>query len=74
MSTAGGFGSYNIPGQTDIYQSIEGTIGWGGFFGPFLWDYGVINSATVDAGNTPTTFLRPGLLLGFQTSWRSVGR
>jgi hypothetical protein len=65
---SGGFGSYGIPGQTDIYQSVEATVQWGGFFGPFTWQYAVINSSAVDAGNTPTTFLRPGLLMGQKTS------
>jgi hypothetical protein len=65
---SGGFGSYGIPGQTDIYTSVEATIQWGGFFGPFTWQYAVIDSAAVDAGNTPTTFLRPGLLMGIKTA------
>lgn len=55
--------TYGLPGLTDIKETQEAAIGWG----PEalrIYGSGVIAAATVDSGNTPTTLLRPGLVLG----------
>ncbi|MBL8824908.1 MAG: head decoration protein [Planctomycetia bacterium] len=52
-------------GGTDIFQTAEKELGWGGT-GNWPWIFGrvTLSSACVDAGNTPTTTLRKGLVLG----------
>jgi hypothetical protein len=63
MSSQGGFG---IPGVAAIDRTTEAEILWGGDAskGLAVWKSGVIEGATRDAGATPTTILRPGLVLG----------
>lgn len=60
ISTYGGF-----PGVGALTESAERIVWWGGDKAPLIYapDRPVLSSA-VDAGNTPTTTLRPGLLLG----------
>jgi hypothetical protein len=67
MSALPSFGS--IPGITAVATSIESTVIWGGAKGPFLeFENQPIDSTAVDAGASPTTILRPGLILGKVTS------
>lgn len=67
MTRLGGFG---IPGVGTMLSSAERNFIWGGDAGKghVLYDSAVISGAARDAGNTPTTVLRPGLLLGKVTS------
>lgn len=59
----------SVPGFSALTQTIEQTVTWGGDRAPFLeQETYLIDSAAVDAGNTPTTYLRPGLVLGKVTS------
>lgn len=55
------------PGITGATETYEAAFRWGPD-GMGLITGGYINSATVDSGNTPTTELRPGLLLGQKTA------
>lgn len=58
-----GFASSPVPGLTDRFTTISRAVTWG----PQalqVTESGLIISTTTDAGNTPTTLLRPGLLLG----------
>jgi len=58
-----------IPGASDIFQTVEKELAWGTFsWGPWEAISVVIDSAAVDAGNTPTTLLRKGLALGMITA------
>lgn len=55
--------TYGLPGFATIKETQEAVIGWG----PEvlrIYGSGVIAAATVDSANTPTTLLRPGLVLG----------
>lgn len=62
MSSFGGFGK---PGQGAAAFTSEREIVAQGFdANQFLFKSVVISGTTRDAGNTPTTVLRPGLLLG----------
>ncbi len=68
MTTSYSFGS-GEPGLTAALQSVESNI----FTGPDplkqnQWATADIVSTAVDAGNTPTTLLRAGLILGVVTS------
>lgn len=59
----------SLPGVSTLTQSYEAQILWGGNQARVLYDTDcVIKSTTVDAGNTPTTTLRAGLVLGRKTS------
>lgn len=63
MTRLGGFGQ---PGIGSLVQTAEREIFWGGDDShqrPLLVN-GIVDGASRDAGNTPTTVLRPGLLLG----------
>jgi len=63
MTRLGGFGQ---PGIGSLVQTAEREIYWGGddsHHRPLLVN-GIVAGAARDAGNTPTTVLRPGLLLG----------
>lgn len=53
----------SIPGQTDAVETYEAEIGWGRV-GLALITSAQLDTGTVDSGNTPTTMLRRGLLLG----------
>lgn len=65
MSSLGGFGK---PGQGARVQTVEREIMAVGFENQCLFDSIVVSSATRDAGSSPTTLIRPGLLLGKLTS------
>jgi hypothetical protein len=60
--------SFMPPGVT----ILDSSLAWGGTFGrpEWQWNYGNkrISGAARDAGNTPTTTLRAGLLMGCVTS------
>ena len=63
-----------MPGFSTLAQTIEAAVTWGGDRAPFLEQEGIpLHSSTVDAGNTPTTYLRPGLILGKATSGTAAG-
>lgn len=60
-------GQFNVPGISDEYAYLSKDITWGPsalqIFLP-----GLLSGAARDSGNSPTTYLRPGLLLGKITS------
>lgn len=60
-------GQFNLPGISDTYTHLVKDITWGPAELQILVP-GQISGASRDAGNTPTTLLRPGLLLGIITS------
>jgi len=63
---SGGFG---VPGAGSIAETTEVQFLWGGDANKTsLKKNGVIRGESRDAGNSPTTVLRPGLLLGLETS------
>jgi hypothetical protein len=59
-------GGWGIPGVGADRTVTESEILWGSdqVRSSILWKSGVISGTTRDAGNTPTTILRPGLILG----------
>ncbi len=59
-------GQFGIPGQTAAYNTVDNEFIWGGSANQveILLDGGVIDNTARDAGATPTTKLRKGLLLG----------
>jgi hypothetical protein len=63
-------GGWGVPGIGADRTVAESEILWGAdqARNAALWQSGVISGAARDAGNTPTTVLRPGLLLGKVTS------
>jgi hypothetical protein len=63
-------GGYGLPGIGSMVSSAERNFIWGGDAakGHVMYDNAVISGTTRDAGNTPTTVLRSGLLLGKITS------
>lgn len=67
MTRLGGFG---LPGMGTLDQTAHRELFWGGDGGKglILYRNAVIAGETRDAGNTPTTVLRPGLLLGLVTA------
>lgn len=67
MSASGGFG---IPGHGALVETSEREILWGRDDQHLqtLWKGYPVSSAARDAGNTPTTVLRRGLLMGVLTS------
>jgi hypothetical protein len=65
MSSLGGFGK---PGQGAAVFTNDREIVAVGYDNLCLFKSAVISSAARDAGSTPTTVLRPGLLLGKVTS------
>lgn len=68
MASSNGF-SNGEPGWTGILSTVESNIFWGTDPTKLVqYDTVDIVSTTVDAGNTPTTLLRPGLVLGKVTS------
>lgn len=63
-----------MPGFSTLAQTIEAAVTWGGDRAPFLEQEGTpIYSGCVDAGNSPTSYLRPGLLLGKASSGAAAG-
>jgi len=52
-----------VPGQTAALSNTENILWWGREQDLLTTGY-VIDGASVDAGNTPTDILRPGLILG----------
>lgn len=53
----------NLPGIDTAVQTVENEYNWGPAF-PWQCIGVTLNSAAVDSGNTPTTVLRRGLVLG----------
>jgi hypothetical protein len=53
----------NLPGISPMVETFEAAITWGPAY-QLKWWNGYINPNAVDAGNSPTYRLRPGLLLG----------
>lgn len=64
VATAAGY-SAGVPGFTDISETTENQVTFQSFFqGDVVYHpMAVLSSTAVDAGNTPTTVLRPGLIL-----------
>ncbi len=56
-----GFG--NVPGIGSTVETYEAAPTWARH-SLLVWAPGMISSAAIDSGNTPTTTLRPGLVLG----------
>lgn len=54
---------FAMPGMSDPLLTAENSFLWGPI-DAHRFDSGVLDSTTVDAANTPTTTLRPGLVLG----------
>lgn len=67
-------GQFGIPGQTAAYSTVDNEFIWGGSANQveILIAGGVIDSAARDAGSTPTTKLRKGLVLGQITSTKKL--
>lgn len=67
MTRLGGWGNPGVGTAREVYES---EILWGSdqCRNAALWQSVVISGAARDAGNTPTTILRPGLVLGKLTS------
>ena len=67
MTRLGGFGA---PGVGALLETTERELLWGGDTGKLVAIYknGIVDGSTRDSGNSPTTVLRPGLLLGKVTS------
>lgn len=67
MTRLGGLGA---PGVGALLETVEKELLWGGDTGKLIAIYknGVVDGASRDSGNTPTTILRPGLVLGKLTS------
>ena len=58
---------YSVPGMTAQYTTITSDILWGRAELQ-IYESVLLSGAARDAGNTPTTLLRPGLLLGQVTA------
>lgn len=58
---------YTTPGSGAVLSSTEAEFLWNNG-GHYIQDSGMIDSTAVDSGNTPTTKLRRGLLMGKITS------
>jgi hypothetical protein len=67
---SGGMGGFGIGGVGAERATFESEILWGAdqARNAVLWQSATISGAARDAGNTPTTVLRPGLLMGKITS------
>ena len=67
---SGGMGGWGTPGIGAERSVTESELLWGAdqARNGALWKSAVISGAARDAGNTPTTVLRPGLLLGKLTT------
>lgn len=63
-------GMWATPGVGVDYQTYETELLWGAdqARNGVLWSSAVVSGTTLDAGDTPTTILRPGLILGMITS------
>lgn len=59
-------GGWGVPGVGADRSVTESVILWGAdqARNGVLWQSGLVSGAARDAGNTPTTVLRPGLILG----------
>ena len=64
------FGGYGVPGTGAIQETTPREIFWGGdrAKGLVVTQNGHYSGAIRDAGNSPTTVIRPGLLVGALTS------
>lgn len=63
-------GAFATPGIDAARETIEKELGWDGAFelNKHYLAPAIIDGSTRDAGNSPTTLLRPGLLLGRKTA------
>src|SRR5574343_1588493 len=63
-------GGWGVPGVGADRSVTESVILWGAEHARngVLWQSAVLSGAARDAGNSPTTVLRPGLILGKVTS------
>lgn len=57
----------NAPGLGAAVETFEQAWSWGPF-GSLIWTPGYIDSGALDPTNTPTTNLRPGLVMGIISS------
>lgn len=64
---------YTMPGMGTVYESTERAILWNSSH-PIVETSEIILSSTVDSTNSPTTQLRPGLLLGKITATGKLGK
>jgi uncharacterized Zn-binding protein involved in type VI secretion len=62
-----------IPGLESILDTVQNQFWWGRSEQQ-VWQPCLLSSATVDAGNTVTTTLRGGLLLGKMTTGANAGK
>lgn len=60
-------GFLNTPGMGTVVETFEQAVTWGAF-SRLIWFPVNIAAAAIDSGNTPTTNLRPGLVMGIITS------
>ena len=60
-------GFYGTPGNSEVFLTVESQFLYGRVIDVFYDDYH-ISGTSRDTGNTPSTFLRPGLLMGRRTS------
>jgi hypothetical protein len=67
---SGGMGGWGVPGIGSERTVTESELLWGSdqARNAALWQSAIVSGAARDAGNTPTTVLRPGLLMGKVTS------
>jgi hypothetical protein len=67
---SGGMGGFGVGGVGAMRTTFESELLWGAdqARNAALWQSAQISGATRDAGNTPTTILRPGLIVGRLTS------
>src|SRR5271170_7071621 len=56
----------NLPGMGTVTETFEQAVTWGPY--PRYYAPAWISSSAVDAGNTPTSTLRMGLLMAKQTA------
>lgn len=63
---SGGLGGWSIPGTGAGFETFESEILWGAdqARSSVIWQGARISGASRDAGSSPTTLLRPGLLMG----------
>jgi hypothetical protein len=61
--------NWGTPGQTTLSETVENEIFWGAEFPRLILHGGMtLSSTAADAGNTPTTLLRAGLILAEETT------
>ncbi len=69
MTTPFGWGINGEPGSTALIQSAESNIFWGTQpVATAQYSYADVDASAVDATNSPTSILRPGLVMGIIAS------